>query len=113
MSVATVAGDEDDARLRANVRPSDTVARLGGDEFGILLDDISDRHEATLAAERLQACMEAPFEVQSSEVISAISIGIAFSGVEYELPEQILRDADTGVLCAGSDPRADGCAMTL
>ncbi|MGE5462279.1 MAG: gamma-glutamyltransferase family protein, partial [Syntrophothermus sp.] len=25
----------------------------------------------------------------------------------------ILRDADSGVLCAGSDPRADGCAMTL
>lgn len=25
----------------------------------------------------------------------------------------ILRDAATGVLCAGSDPRADGCAMTL
>lgn len=25
----------------------------------------------------------------------------------------ILREAETGVLCAGSDPRADGCAMTL
>ncbi len=25
----------------------------------------------------------------------------------------ILRDRETGVLCAGSDPRADGCAMTL
>ena len=25
----------------------------------------------------------------------------------------ILRDATTGVLCGGSDPRADGCAMTL
>jgi gamma-glutamyltranspeptidase/glutathione hydrolase len=25
----------------------------------------------------------------------------------------ILRDPDAGVLCAGSDPRADGCAMTL
>jgi len=25
----------------------------------------------------------------------------------------ILRDPETGVLCAGSDPRADGCAMTL
>jgi gamma-glutamyltranspeptidase/glutathione hydrolase len=25
----------------------------------------------------------------------------------------ILRDEESGVLCAGSDPRADGCAMTL
>jgi gamma-glutamyltranspeptidase / glutathione hydrolase len=25
----------------------------------------------------------------------------------------ILRDASTGVLCGGSDPRADGCAMSL
>jgi gamma-glutamyltranspeptidase/glutathione hydrolase len=25
----------------------------------------------------------------------------------------ILRDPSTGILCAGSDPRADGCAMTL
>ena len=25
----------------------------------------------------------------------------------------ILRDPETGVLCGGSDPRADGCAMTL
>jgi gamma-glutamyltranspeptidase/glutathione hydrolase len=25
----------------------------------------------------------------------------------------ILRDPESGTLCAGSDPRADGCAMTL
>jgi gamma-glutamyltranspeptidase/glutathione hydrolase len=25
----------------------------------------------------------------------------------------IHRDAKTGVLCGGSDPRADGCAMTV
>jgi gamma-glutamyltranspeptidase/glutathione hydrolase len=38
------------------------------------------------------------------------------SGYERSLfgrGQVILRDAETGVLCAGSDPRADGCAMTL
>jgi gamma-glutamyltranspeptidase/glutathione hydrolase len=38
------------------------------------------------------------------------------SGYERSLfgrGQVILREAKTGVLCAGSDPRADGCAMTL
>src|SRR5215216_5878773 len=38
------------------------------------------------------------------------------SGIERSLfgrGQVILRDAETGVLVAGSDPRADGCAMTL
>jgi gamma-glutamyltranspeptidase / glutathione hydrolase len=38
------------------------------------------------------------------------------SGYERSLfgrGQVILRDPETGVLCAGSDPRADGCAMTL
>jgi len=38
------------------------------------------------------------------------------SGFERSLfgrGQVILRDEETGVLCAGSDPRADGCAMTL
>jgi len=38
------------------------------------------------------------------------------SGFDHSLfgrGQVILRDAETGVLCAGSDPRADGCAMAL
>jgi gamma-glutamyltranspeptidase/glutathione hydrolase len=40
----------------------------------------------------------------------------AVSGYERSLfgrGQIILRDPETGVLCAGSDPRADGCAMAL
>jgi gamma-glutamyltranspeptidase / glutathione hydrolase len=40
----------------------------------------------------------------------------AVSGYDRSLfgrGQVILHDAETGVFCAGSDPRADGCAMTL
>jgi gamma-glutamyltranspeptidase/glutathione hydrolase len=36
-----------------------------------------------------------------------------FSRSIFGRGQVILRDSETGVLCAGSDPRADGCAMTL
>jgi diguanylate cyclase (GGDEF)-like protein/PAS domain S-box-containing protein len=81
-------------RLLSSVRPDDTVARLGGDEFGILLDGVSDLQVATLAADRIMAHMEAPFILQSNEVFSGISVGIAYSTADYEVPDQVLRDAD-------------------
>lgn len=56
----------------------------------------------------------------SAETISALErLGhpiYSVSGYERSLfgrGQVILRDAETGVLTAGSDPRADGCAMTL
>lgn len=81
-------------RLLTSVRPTDTVARLGGDEFGILLDGIGDLQFATMAADRLMTRMEAPFLLESNDVVSGISVGIAFSAADYEQPEQVLRDAD-------------------
>jgi gamma-glutamyltranspeptidase/glutathione hydrolase len=55
-----------------------------------------------------------------NDVISDLQImghsGYSVSGYERSLfgrGQVILRDPETGVLCAGSDPRADGCAMTL
>jgi gamma-glutamyltranspeptidase/glutathione hydrolase len=36
-----------------------------------------------------------------------------FSRSIFGRGQVILRDGETGILCGGSDPRADGCAMTL
>jgi diguanylate cyclase (GGDEF)-like protein/PAS domain S-box-containing protein len=84
-------------RLEACLRPGDTVARLGGDEFTILLEDLKDQHEAMCVAERVQRELAAPFNLNGQEVFTSASVGIAYSSLEYEEPEEILRDADTAM----------------
>jgi diguanylate cyclase (GGDEF)-like protein len=92
-------------RLAASLRPHDTIARLGGDEFAILLEDINGLSNAAYIAERIGAEMAAPFSVGGHEVFVTGSIGIAIGAVEYEQPEQILRDADTAMYKAKSSGR--------
>lgn len=84
-------------RLETCLRPGDTVARLGGDEFTVLLEDLKDHHEAMCIAERIQHELSAPFSFNGQEIFSTVSIGIAYSAVDYEEPEEVLRDADTAM----------------
>ena len=79
------------------------VARLGGDEFTILLDDLGNPEDAKHAAGRLIKAVSAPFVLDGKEVFISASIGIALSSAaNYELPEEILRDADTAMYRAKS-----------
>ncbi|HXN94255.1 MAG TPA: EAL domain-containing protein [Candidatus Acidoferrales bacterium] len=79
-----------------------TVARLGGDEFTVLLDDIKDPSDAKRAADRMMKALATPFILGGKEVFTSVSIGIALSNSAYELPEEILRDADTAMYRAKS-----------
>jgi diguanylate cyclase (GGDEF)-like protein/PAS domain S-box-containing protein len=93
-------------RLSNCLRPSDTIARLGGDEFVILLADVKDRDSATRIADRIQEELLLPFNLDGHEVFSAASIGIAFSTVGYDRPEDLLRDADIAMYRAKAHGRA-------
>ncbi|MFN0121158.1 MAG: putative bifunctional diguanylate cyclase/phosphodiesterase [Blastocatellia bacterium] len=93
-------------RLESRLRPGDTIARLGGDEFTILLEDISDRDEVTLLAERVQKALAEPISLQGTEVTVTTSIGIALGAPEYDQPEDVLRDADTAMYHAKSGGKA-------
>lgn len=84
-------------RLNVCVRDGDTVARFGGDEFTILLDDIKDVSDATRVAERIQESLQTPFTLDGHEVFSSVSIGIAMSATGYEVPNDVVRDADTAM----------------
>src|SRR5947209_5031802 len=79
------------------------VARMGGDEFTVLIDDLKDPADARQAAERLMKAVSAPFNLSGKEVFTSVSVGIALSNAaKYELPDEILRDADTAMYRAKS-----------
>jgi diguanylate cyclase (GGDEF)-like protein/PAS domain S-box-containing protein len=95
------------SRLQICVRSIDTAARIGGDEFTILLEGIQDVSDAFIVAERIQQELALPFELNGQEVFITASIGIALSStVDYEHPEELLRDADTAMYRAKALGRA-------
>ncbi len=81
-------------RLASCLRQVDTVARIGGDEFVILLEDIADLGDATIAARRIQESLARPFFLEESEVFTTASIGIAVSSSGYDHAQDVMRDAD-------------------
>ena len=93
-------------RLQSSVRSIDTVARLGGDEFAILMDGVSSIDDATFLAERIQACLNEPFNLDGHHFVSTASMGIAYSKTGYNKPEDVLRDADTAMYLAKSSGKA-------
>jgi diguanylate cyclase (GGDEF)-like protein/PAS domain S-box-containing protein len=93
-------------RLEESLRPGDTIARLGGDEFAIILDHLKDVSDATSAAERIQKDLEEPFSLSGHEVFASASIGIALSTMPFDLPEDILRSADSAMYRAKDHGRA-------
>lgn len=64
-------------RLRENVRNSETVCRFGGDEFIILLQGIQQTAEAFSIREKLLQAMDEPFQVETLQIQSGCSIGVA------------------------------------
>ena len=93
-------------RLESCLRPGDVLARLGGDEFAILLNELDDANQANAVSFRIQDTLSAPFSIGGREVFTSASIGIAFGGVHYNNPDEIMRDADTAMYHAKSRGKA-------
>lgn len=83
--------------LESCLRPKDTVARFGGDEFAILLKNLKDVNDAIGVVRRIQEQLKLPFKLNGQEVFTSISVGIALNTIDYERPEDLLRDADTAM----------------
>jgi diguanylate cyclase (GGDEF)-like protein/PAS domain S-box-containing protein len=93
-------------RIQESLRELDTLARLGGDEFVILLEDIEGEDYASIVAERLQQALKRPFLVNGKEVFAPASFGVVLNTKDYDLPEDIIRDADAAMYHAKEKGRA-------
>ena len=93
-------------RIRDSLRDIDTLARLGGDEFVILLEDIETEDYTRIVAERLQLALKRPFIVSSKEVYALASFGVVLNTKDYDLSEDIMRDADAAMYHAKEKGRA-------
>ncbi|MBW4500915.1 MAG: EAL domain-containing protein [Scytonema hyalinum WJT4-NPBG1] len=94
-------------RLESCLRSTDIAARFGGDEFTVLLEGIENVSNAIQVAERIQQELALPFRLNGQELSTTASIGIALSSaVDYNQPEDLLRDADTAMYRAKALGRA-------
>ena len=87
------------ARIRREVRESDTVARVGGDEFTIILFGIARREEAETVARKIIAALVAPFQLdsQTQSVDIGTSIGIALYPSDAQDADALIKAADAAM----------------
>jgi len=90
------------ARLRQQVRESDTVARVGGDEFTVILSDLSRRADAETVAAKIIAALAVPFELGSSKqrVEIGSSVGIAVFPTDGRDADALVKSADAAMYSA-------------
>jgi diguanylate cyclase (GGDEF)-like protein len=92
-------------RLSGALREGDTVGRLGGDEFVVLLEGPSLAAGSEVVAKRILEALDAPFEIERSEVPLSVAASIGIAEGDRSSSEELLRDADIALYQAKAGGR--------
>jgi diguanylate cyclase (GGDEF)-like protein/PAS domain S-box-containing protein len=95
------------ARLRENLRVTDTIARHGGDEFTVVLPEIEDNDTTVTLAEKVLNALTAPFMLEEREVFISASIGLTLYPDDGDTAEKLLKNADTAMYHAKAHGRSN------
>lgn len=81
-------------RLSKIARRNSIIGRFSGDEFAVILLNDADERGTIRFAETLHRTLSKPYILDARQVFTSVSIGITFGTLNYDEPEEILRDAD-------------------
>jgi diguanylate cyclase (GGDEF)-like protein/PAS domain S-box-containing protein len=81
-------------RLAGCLRDVDTVSRLAGDEFVVLLTDIAEVGDITVAARRIIETLSGPYNMRGHELSVTTSMGISVYPSDGENGAVLLEKAD-------------------
>ncbi|MFU2489556.1 diguanylate cyclase domain-containing protein [Thauera sp. WH-1] len=94
------------ARIRQNIRESDTAARIGGDEFVILLRSVQSVDDAARVVQKIDEAIGQPFELDGHRLRVSASIGVAVHPEDGLDAAALSRHADAAMYRAKQDGRA-------
>ena len=93
-------------RLKDHIREGDYVARLGGDEFCIVLNNLESPNTASQISLRILEDLSKPHDINSHEIVTSSSIGIAIYDGSQKTASELLKNADAAMYLAKSKGRS-------
>ena len=88
------------ARLKAQVRESDTISRAGGDEFNIILANIVKVEDIGDVVRKIVESFRKPFSIAGHELYVTASIGVSVYPEDSDDIDTLLRYADIAMYYA-------------
>lgn len=82
------------SRIKQTIRNSDTVARFGGDEFVVLLENLSDKNDATTMVELLYKTLNSALAINNESFKLSCSIGAAIYPEQGTTSDTLIAAAD-------------------
>jgi len=92
-------------RLLRLVGPKGKVGRIGGDEFKIILPGMIEMMALAKLADAIIYSISQPYDIDGSQVVIGVSIGIALAPADGESTETLIRNADLALYTAKGEGR--------
>jgi diguanylate cyclase (GGDEF)-like protein/PAS domain S-box-containing protein len=92
-------------RLVSCARAIDMVARQGGDEFTIVQTELERPEDADKFAQRIVTTVSEPYDLDGSQVVIGVSVGVAVAPGDGSQSDQLLKNADIALYRAKSEDR--------